>query len=118
MITEHDKDIDGAMEEVIPRDSPARSLYEMTPERQAHRDQIVERHAEAMREKYTAGQACHGGDLAHKPGMLAHALQENMDESFYMRSLEWQIEDLACRLEAGGFTQAEAAAALRRMLTP
>lgn len=110
--------LEDAMEELIPGDSPARSLYEMTPEREAHESRIVSRHAESMRRKYREGQASNGGDLASKPGMLAHALAENVDQSFYLRTLEEQIEDLANAFESGTFTGHDAALALRRLLTP
>lgn len=107
-----------AMAEVVALDSPARSLYEMTPEREAHEERIVSRHAARMRTKYRDGQKANGGDLATKPGMLAHAIQENVDESFYLGTMEDQVTDLADALEAGTITTHDAATALRRLLTP
>jgi hypothetical protein len=113
------EDMEDAMSEVVPLDSPSRRLIDdrvMTPPREAHLERIVSKHAAGMRAKYLEGQRANGGDLFAKPGMLAHALAENVDQTCYLRSLEEQIEHLARELRAGGITQEQAAAALERMV--
>jgi hypothetical protein len=115
---------DDAMSEVVefkPRDAGSRTVADpsdMTPQREAHRDLIVARHAAEMRQRYTDGQRSNGGDLFAKPGMLAQALEENIDEAFYLRTLGGQLSDLAQALRDGAFTTLEAAAAIERLLRP
>jgi hypothetical protein len=113
-------ELEDAMAELIPMDSPARHLppsTDLTPAREAHRDRIVAWHSAEMRARYDAGQKANGGDLFAKRGMLAHALEENIDQAFYMRTLGGQISDIAAALRSGAFTNEQAAEALDRLLT-
>jgi hypothetical protein len=42
--------------------------------------------------KYRAGQVEHGGNLWDKPGMLAHAIEEAIDQVVYLYTLRDQLE--------------------------
>lgn len=64
----------------------------MTSAQQAHQDRIVKRFAAEFREKFTKGQAEHGGDMWRKPGMLQHAKEEVLDLVAYLFTLEEQLQ--------------------------
>ncbi len=115
-----DDEQEGAMGECVPLDSPARHLadvdHAMTPARVYHLERIVAKHSAAIRMKYVEGQVANGGDLFAKPGMIAHALAENIDQTCYLRSAEEQIEGVARGLRDGSLSVDAAAGALERML--
>lgn len=65
----------------------------MTPEHQAHLDQIVSELTQDIRAKYIKGQAEHGGNIWEKPGMLEHAIEEVLDLAVYLYTLKRQLAD-------------------------
>ncbi len=111
-------EIEDAMAELVPLDSPARHSdhHAMTPPREAHLSHVLRLQAHRTEARYRAGQAQHGGTLFTKPGMLKEALAESADLAVYLITLEEQMEDLAAGLRAGGITPQDAADALERML--
>lgn len=109
---------DDAMEELIPLDHEARHLP-MTSDQAAHLGRVRLAHTTLIDEKYRRGQRQHGGDLWRKPGMLAHAIQENVDQSVYLLTIDEQIRDLVSEWRAMRDPIAEGCAkALERLLEP
>ena len=114
-----DEPIEGAMAELIPLDSPARSTplsHVMTVERDRHLERIVDEAEALIVDKYRRGQAEHGFNLWEKPGMLEQAMQETADQFAYQVTLGEQMSGLALALRRGTITNEEAAAALERMI--
>lgn len=114
-MTTFDKEIEGAMAEVIPFDSPARHS-DMTPDRERHLAALQTSMRELLDRKYRKGQVANGGNLWEKPGLLRHALDEVIDQGSYLLSMEGQLSALALGLRSGAITSEQAADALERLL--
>lgn len=113
------ENLEDAMSEVVPLDSPARHLPRsagMTPDRERHLSAVLDSAHALIDQKFRAGQEAHGGNLWEKPGMLRNALEENADQVVYLFTLEGQMSALALALRSGTITAQDAAAALERML--
>jgi hypothetical protein len=113
------ENLEDAMAELIPLDSPARHLPrsdDMTPDRERHLAAILESATGLIDKKYRAGQAEHGGSLWEKPGMLQHAMCEMADMFPYLVTLEGQGSALVLAMRSGTITLQDAATALERML--
>jgi hypothetical protein len=108
-------DLEDAMAELIPLDSPARHL-DMTPDREKHLAAVKTSAISLLDLKFRRGQAEHGGNLWEKPGMLQNALDENADQAVYLFTLEGQMSALALALRNGAISPEAAADALDRML--
>ncbi len=114
-----DDNQEGAMVELIPMDSPARSMplsHTMNVERERHLERILDASEGLINEKFRRGQAEHGGNLWEKPGMLQNALEENADQAVYLFTLDGQMSALAFALRSGTITPQDAADALERMI--
>ena len=114
-----DDNQEGAMVELIPMDSPARSMplsHSMNVERERHLERILDASEGLISDKFRRGQAEHGGNIWEKPGMLQHALDESADQVVYLYTLEGQMSALAHALRTGAITAKDAADALERML--
>lgn len=113
------ENLEDAMAEVIPMNSPARHLpndREMTPVHEAHLSHVVRAQSRLIDAKYRAGQRDHGGTLFKKPGMLANAIDEQVDLAVYLITLHEQIEVIAADLRMGNLMPLGAADALDRLL--
>ena len=114
-----DDNQEGSMAELIPLNSPARSMplsHSMNVERERHLERILDASEGLINEKFRRGQSEHGGNIWEKPGMLQHAMEENADQVVYLYTLEGQMSALAFALRTGAVTPVEAADALERML--
>lgn len=113
------ENLEDAMAELIPLDSPARHLPrsdDMTPDRERHLAAILESASALMENKFRAGQVEHGGNIWEKPGMLRHALEEAADLFPYLLTFEGQGSALVLAMRSGTITLQDAATALERML--
>jgi hypothetical protein len=112
-------EIEDAMAELIPFDSPARHLprsSDMTPDRERHLESVLKSATSLIDQKFRRGQVEHGGNLWEKPGMLRHAIEENADQCVYLFTLEGQMSALAVGLRSGAISPLDAADALERLL--
>lgn len=64
----------------------------MTAEHEAHLQRLKEQFTKDLDAKYRAGQEEHGGELWEKRGMLAHAIEEAIDQVVYLYTLREQLE--------------------------
>ncbi len=110
-------EIEDAMAELVPLDSPARhAAHPMRNEDHAHVERLIDLQQALTRHKYVNGRAEHGGDLWSKPGMIAHAIDEATDLSVYLLTLRDQVSHIAAELRSAGITPEDAADALDRLL--
>jgi hypothetical protein len=112
-------EIEDAMAELIPFDSPARHLPrspDMTPDRERHLAAVLKSATSLIDRKFRRGQVEHGGNIWEKPGMLHHAMDEAADLFPYLVTLEGQMSALALGLRSGAITAEEAADALERLI--
>lgn len=112
-----DDNQEGAMLELIPADSEARHAS-MTRDQESHLIAVQTFTRTMIDRKYRAGQRQHGGDLWLKPGMLAHAFDEVVDQVTYLQACREQCQAMALRLREGRATVTEAADFLDRLWTP
>jgi len=72
----------------------------LTGAQQDHLAGAIYAFSTAMRNKYAAGQAQHGGDMWLKSGMLKEAQAEVIDQWTYLFTLEQQLREKAPSLAA------------------
>ena len=63
----------------------------MSPEHEAHLSHLKTEFTADLDAKYRAGQIEHGGNIWEKPGMLAHAIEEAIDQVVYLYTLRDQL---------------------------
>ena len=79
----------------------------MTPEQQAHLNEMQVAFIKLSTEKYKKGQAQHGGKMWEKSGMLQEAKQEVIDLWHYLCTLERQINEIKLSTSRSGQNQTE-----------
>ncbi len=65
---------------------------DMTPEQEAHLQEIKDFVCAQIDRKYRAGQKEHGGDLWLKAGIIDMAIEEAVDSLVYLPTLRKQME--------------------------
>ena len=64
----------------------------MNNEHEAHLAHLIATFTADLDAKYRAGQIEHGGNIWEKPGMLAHAIEEAIDQVVSLYTLRDQLE--------------------------
>lgn len=70
----------------------------LSPDRQAHLNEMQDAFLKLSTKKYEAGQIEHGGKMWEKPGMLDHLEEELVDAWHYIRTLRRQINEAKQKL--------------------
>jgi hypothetical protein len=64
----------------------------VTPDHESHLRRLKEQFTLDLDAKYRAGQQEHGGNIWEKRGMLAHAIEEAIDQVVYLYTLREQLQ--------------------------
>jgi hypothetical protein len=65
----------------------------MGPQNEAHLARLKSEFTADLDAKYRAGQDEHGGNIWEKKGMLAHAIEEAIDQVVYLYTLRDQLQE-------------------------